>query len=152
MKTTKILYLALLIVFFYTTDSFSHNGWFNQDRCGWRTENNWERTGYVQENLVTIPGEILSIELVPSINGKGDGVHLVIETDEGNLRVILGPEWYFSTQQVSLDLGVFVEVKGIRVTLQKEAALLAYEITVDDKSLNLRDESGIPLWRRRGHR
>ncbi len=152
MKTTKILYMALLIVFFYTADSFSHNGWFNQDRCGWRTENNWERTGYVQENLVTIPGEILSIELVPSINGKGDGVHLVIETDEGNLRVILGHEWYFSTQQVSLDLGVFVEVKGIRVTLQKEAALLAYKITVDDKSLNLRDKSGIPLWRRRGRR
>jgi hypothetical protein len=152
MKTTKILYLALLIIFFYTTDSFSHNGWFNQDRCGWRTENNWETTGYVQENLVNIQGEILSRELVPSMSGRGDGVHLVIETDEGNLRVILGPEWYFSTQQVSLDLGVFVEVKGIRVTLQKEAALLAYEITVDDKSLNLRDESGIPLWRRRGHR
>ena len=152
MKTTKILYMALLIIFFYSADSFSHNGWFNQDRCGWRTENNGERTGYVQENLVTIPGEILSIELVPSINGKGDGVHLVIETDEGNLRVILGSEWYFSTQQGSLDLGVFVEVKGIRVTLQKEAALLAYEITVDDKSLNLRDESGIPLWSRRGRR
>jgi hypothetical protein len=152
MKATKILYMALLIIFFYTADSFSHNGWFKQDRCGWRTENNLERTGYVQENLVNIQGEILSRVLVPSINGRGDGVHLVIETDEGNLRVILGPEWYLSTQQYSLDLGDFVEVTGTRVTLQKEAALLAYKITVDDKSLNLRDESGIPLWRRRGHR
>jgi hypothetical protein len=152
MKTTKILYMALLIIFFYTADSFSHNGRFNQDRCGWRTENNLGRTGYVQENLVNIQGEILSRVLVPSINGRGDGVHLVIETEEGNLRVILGPEWYLSTQKVSLDLGDFVEVTGTRVTLQKEAALLAYKITADDKSLNLRGESGIPLWSRRGRR
>jgi hypothetical protein len=152
MKTAKILYIALLIIFFYTADSFSHNGWFNQDRCGWRTENNWERTGYVQENLVNIQGEILSRELVSSMSGRGDWVHLVIETDEGNLRVILGPEWYISTQQVSFDLGDFVDATGTKVTAQKEAVLLAYKITEDDKSLNLRGESGIPLWSRRGRR
>jgi hypothetical protein len=86
------------------------------------------------------------------MSGRCDGVHLVIETDEGNLRVILGPEWYLSTQQDSLDLGDFVEVTGTRVTLQKEAALLAYKITVDDKSINLRDKSGNPLWSRRGRK
>ena len=83
---------------------------------------------------------------------QSQGATFSIETDEGNLHVILGPEWYISTQQVSFDLGVFVEVTGTRVTLQKEAALLAYKITVDNKSLNLRDESGVPLWSRRGRR
>jgi hypothetical protein len=152
MKTTKILYMALLIIFFYTADSFSHNGWFKQDRCGWRTENNLERTGYVQENLVNIQGEILSRVLVPSINGRGDGVHLVIETDEGNLRVILGPEWYLSTQQVSLDSGDFVEVTGKRVTYQEEAALVAFRVILEDGKLYLRNENGISAWSRRGRR
>jgi hypothetical protein len=149
MKKTKILLTALLVTFFYAPDSFSHNGWFKQDRCNWRTENSWKRTGYAQENLVNIQGEILSRELVPSISGRDQGVHLVIKTDEGNLRVILGPEWYLSTQNVNLDLGGGIEVTGTRVTYQEEATLVAFRVIVEDGTLYLRNENGISVWSRR---
>jgi hypothetical protein len=152
MKATKILYMALLLTFFYTPDSFSHNGWFHQGRCDWKSENNRQRISYTQNKPEVILGEVISRELVASMRRSGKGVHLVISTEEGTVRVILGPEKYLSTQPVSIELGDFVEIAGTLITYQEEAALLAFQVSVDDETLYLRDENGISLWSRRGRR
>jgi hypothetical protein len=152
MKATKILYMALLLTFFYTPDSFSHNGWFHQGRCDWKSENNRQRISYTQNKPEVILGEVISRELVASMRRSSKGVHLVISTEEGTVRVILGPEKYLSTQPVSIELGDFVEIAGTLITYQEEAALLAFQVSVDDETLYLRDENGISLWSRRGRR
>jgi hypothetical protein len=82
------------------------------------------------------------------MRGRGDGVHLVISTEKGTVLVILGPEKYISTQPVSIEFGDFVEVTGTLITYQGEAALLAFQVSVDDETLYLRDGNGIPIWSR----
>jgi hypothetical protein len=39
-----------------------------------------------------------------------------------------------------------VEVKGSRVTVQGQPALIAAEVKKGDEVLKLRDEAGIPMW------
>ena len=153
MKTKKILLIALLGILFYTNDSFSHNGWFHQGSCDWKSENNWRGTREViQENTEVTQGEVLSIDMVPSLRGRGNGVHLVIKTDEETLCVLLGPEWYISKLPVSIEPGDFVEVIGKLVVYEGDDALVAYQITVDDEIFKLREGNGVPVWSRRGRR
>lgn len=152
MKTAQILLMVLLVTFIYTADAYSHGKRFYQGRCDWKTENNCNRTGSVRENLETIHGEVSSRELIASVRNKGNGVHLFINTDEGTLPVILGPEKYILTQPLNMDFGDFVEVTGTRIMYQGEDAFVAYQITVEDETLYLRDENGVPMWSRRGRR
>jgi hypothetical protein len=121
---------------------------FHQGCCDCEIENNWQRTAYVQKKLEVIQGEVISRELVTSMRGRNNGVHLIISTKEGAVRVIFGPDKFLSTQPVSIELGDDVEVTGALITYQGEAALLAFQVSVEYETLYLRNENGIPLWRR----
>ncbi|GAB4352866.1 MAG: hypothetical protein Kow0099_37040 [Candidatus Abyssubacteria bacterium] len=83
-----------------------------------------------------------------SARGRGAGVHLLIQTDAETIPVHLGPRWFIDDQDVQLEKGDRITVKGSRITFDDKPALIAAEIAKGDEILILRDEDGFPSWAR----
>ena len=116
---------------------------------GWGPQGQFARL-YDPKTVETVKGEIEKVERVAPMKGMSSGIHLVLKTDKGTLSVHLGPEWYVEGQSVKLAPKDQVVVKGSRVAIGGEAALIASEVTKGDEVLKLRNESGVPVWRRGG--
>jgi hypothetical protein len=101
---------------------------------------------YDPKTVVTVKGEVVSVDKVPSPRGKGHGVHLTLKTEKETVSVELGPDWYVEKQPVGIQAKDRVEVKGSRVMLQGKPAIIAAEVKKGDRSLVLRDANGIPAW------
>ena len=87
--------------------------------------------------------------------GRGGGRGMMyrgalLKTDKGSLMVHLGPAWYLDQQKFALQAGDTLEVTGSQVTLNNQPAIIAREVKVAGKILKLRDDQGIPVWRRLG--
>jgi hypothetical protein len=100
---------------------------------------------YDPKTVETVRGEVIAVE---RFNGKGmsAGRHLRIKTEKETLSVHLGPEWYLEQQDVEVEAGDVVEVKGSRVAFEGAPAVIAAEVRRGDATLTLRDASGWPVW------
>ena len=78
------------------------------------------------------------------------GTHLVVKTDKEAVAVHVGPTAYLADKGITLAKGDRLEILGSRVTVDKEAVLIARQIKKGDKTWTLRDASGRPLWSGRG--
>jgi hypothetical protein len=78
--------------------------------------------------------------------GMSPGVHLLVDTGKERLSVHVGPEWYIERQDVPLEPGDAIEVKGSRITFEGKPALVAAEVRKGADVLRLRDEDGFPAW------
>jgi hypothetical protein len=111
---------------------------------------------YNPQTVVTVKGQVASLENLPPMGrraGRGMGVAqvaAVLKTEQGNLRVHLGPGWYLEQEGVALKAGDTLEVTGSNVTVGQQPTIIAKDIQVNGKTLNLRDEQGLPLWRGMG--
>jgi hypothetical protein len=74
------------------------------------------------------------------------GVHLLVDAGKERLSIHLGPEWYIERQDVPLEPGDAIEVKGSRITFEGKPALVAAEIRKGADVLRLRDDAGFPAW------
>jgi len=101
---------------------------------------------YDPKTVETVKGEVVSVEKVPSPQGKGYGVHLTLKTEKETLLIEVGPGWYVEKQPVKIEARDILEIKGSRVAPQGKPAIIAAEIKKGDQILNLRDGSGIPAW------
>jgi hypothetical protein len=77
-------------------------------------------------------------------------VSLVVKTDQGSITVHLGPARYMSQNQMIFNPGDAVEVTGSQMEVAGGAIMVAKEVTVKGKTLKLRDDQGLPLWRGQG--
>jgi len=78
--------------------------------------------------------------------GMSAGVHLLVDTGKERLSVHLGPEWYIERQDVPLERGDTIEVKGSRISFEGKPALVAAEVRKGADVLKLRDDAGVPVW------
>jgi hypothetical protein len=101
---------------------------------------------YDPKTVETLSGEVVSVELVTPVKGMTQGVHLAVKTEKETIAVHLGPSWYLENQDVKFAPKDTVEVKGSRVTLAGQPALIAAEVKKGDETLVLRDEQGFPAW------
>jgi hypothetical protein len=101
---------------------------------------------YDVKAVETITGQVKKVESMTPMRGMSQGVHLVLKTDAGEMSVHLGPAWYIERQDVKLEPGDTIEVKGARTTFAGKPAIIASEIKKGDATLLLRDEAGVPLW------
>jgi hypothetical protein len=100
-----------------------------------------------QSDIVTVAGEILSVERAASTNRAGAGVHLRIKLDDGAALVaMLGPSWYLDNQELRLQAKDKIEITGLRVVWQGEPAIIAAQVNKGGDVLVLRDEDGFPRW------
>jgi hypothetical protein len=106
---------------------------------------------YDVKTETTIKGIVQSVEAVTGKGGRGryapGGTHLVVTTDEVEaLEVHVGPTAYLTEKGIALATGDALEIVGSRVTIDKEAVIIARQIKKGDKTWTLRDATGRPLW------
>jgi len=63
--------------------------------------------------------------------------------------VRLAPGWYLDQKGLHFSPSERVEVRGVRMEVQGEPALVAEQIKKGGKVVRIRDERGRPLWRPR---
>lgn len=112
---------------------------------GWGMENEYSRM-YDPKTIETINGEVESIGAIKPKSGMSCGVCLKIKNGKEIVPVHLGPEWFIENQDVAIEPLDDVEVKGSKITLDGEPALIAAEIKKGEKMMILRDNKGFPRW------
>jgi len=118
---------------------------------GWRGSGGWGMGSSYQKmfnpaTVETVSGVVESVNKITPTKGMYSGIHLVLKTDKETIAVHLGPEWYIERQDVKLEKGDKIEVKGSRITFDGKPAIIAAEIKKGDSVLVLRDSAGVPAW------
>ncbi len=141
-----ILIMLMVAVFASASESFAQRGMGRgRGPRGWGSENEYCLM-YKPDTVVTISGEVVSIEKTVPRKGMFYGVHLIVKTDEKTVSVHLGPGWYIENQEVKINPEDKVEIIGSKVTFDEEEAIIACEVKKGDEVLELRDGNGIPAW------
>jgi hypothetical protein len=107
----------------------------------------WQNSNYNLSTVEDLKGEIMKIDTINS-GGWSAGIHVILKSGKEMIPVHLGPGWYLSQQNFSLEINDQVEVKGSRVTYNNAPAIIAAELKKGNQTLKLRNEKGFPLWSR----
>jgi hypothetical protein len=108
---------------------------------------------YNPQTVTTVKGTVEKLEEINMGRPSGVGMkfrEIILKTDKGSLMVHLGPSWYLDQQKFVAKAGDTLEVTGSEVTLNNKPAIIAKDITVNGKTLKLRDDQGTPAWRGMG--
>jgi hypothetical protein len=110
--------------------------------AAWAQQGPGAGTG-VQGPLVRVEGTVARVQAEPGLGTP----YLDVARPDGTTRVWLGSIRYLVHHNFNPKAGETVRVEGFR---QGERELLAKEVTLpdQDKSLDLRDDAGKPLWQR----
>lgn len=136
MKTRKF-YLTAALVLLFAGNVFSQSGW--------GPGSNYNRQ-YDTNTIETLKGTVVSIGPLSPGKNMSMGVHLLLNTENGNISVHLGPSWYIDNQDIQISMDDNISVTGSKITYDGNQVIIAKEVTKGDQVLNLRDENGYPLW------
>ncbi len=100
---------------------------------------------YDPASEMTLKGVVEEVKQIPSPMGW-EGTHLIVKADKETMEVHIGPSFYLKEQNFSFAKGDSVEVIGSKVKYEGADVVLAREVRKGDKTLNLRNGQGIPLW------
>lgn len=118
---------------------------------GWRGSGGWGMGSqynrmYNPATVENVSGVVESVDKITPMKGMNSGIHVMLKTDKETISVHVGPEWYIERQDVKLEKGDKIEVKGSQVTFAGKPAIIAAEVKKGDSTLVLRDSNGIPAW------
>ncbi len=142
MKKISLIFISLFVLGI-TLNSFAQN------KSG-KMRNQQNRL-YNINTVETVKGEVLSIDEQTGKRGS-NGIHVTLKTEDGDLSVHLGPEWFMDKQTVKIAKGDQIEVTGSKITYKDKPALIAKLIKSGNDTLTLRDDNGYPVWRGQGMR
>ncbi len=146
MKTKRITSVTFaLLAFFVASVALAGpwNGW--RGSGGWGTGSPYQRM-YDPATVESVSGIVESVNKITPAKGMYSGIHLTLKTDKETIDVHLGPEWYIERQDVKIEKGDKVDVRGSRITFNGKPAIIAAELKKGDSTLILRDSAGIPAW------
>jgi hypothetical protein len=106
--------------------------------------------GYDRTTEVTRHCKVDSVdELAPGGCGGCDGgIHLRATCDGDACDIHLGPAAFVKGKNFPLAKGDEIDVTGSRVTYDGGTSLIARTVRKGEAALELRDEQGLPLWRK----
>ncbi|MBF0515557.1 MAG: hypothetical protein HQK97_00365, partial [Nitrospirae bacterium] len=122
---------------------------------GWKGSGGWGGRGggggpyltvYDTKTVDVVTGTVDSVESFAPFRGMSMGLQLILKTDDGTMAIHLGPVWYVERQDVKIEKGDTVEVKGSKVSFEGAPAVIAAEVKRGGDTLRLRDEGGVPYW------
>ena len=147
MKKNGVIFVTMMLVlaFVFVSHSFAQRGMRWKGSGGWGAEARYSRM-YDPKTVETLAGEVVSVDRITPSRGMSYGVHAMVKTEKETISVHLGPGWYIENQDVMIEPKDKVEIKGSRITFQGKPALIAAEVKKGDKTLELRNESGFPVW------
>ncbi|HKJ33278.1 MAG TPA: hypothetical protein VKA34_15690 [Balneolales bacterium] len=121
-------------------------------RGGWGMNNQYVRM-FNPDSMVTFKGTVASVDKFTPRKGMSYGIHLKVKSsDDQIMSVHLGPAWYVNKQEPKIQVGDEIELSGSKVMYNDQYVIIASELKKGDKTLQLRDKSGIPLWAGKGMR
>ena len=141
MKTRKF-YLTAALVLFFAGNIYSQNGW----RPGSNYNNSNYNNMYDAKTVENISGSVINVEHVSLDKNMSDGIHLLLNTVNGNISVNLGPAWYIDNQDIQIIKGDNISITGSKVTYNGDQVIIAKEIIKGNQLLKLREDNGYPLW------
>ena len=146
MKKLSVLFTLITIsVFLLSSQSFAQHVMKWSGSGGWGPESQYCRT-YNPSTVESLGGEVMTVEKIVPRKGMSYGIHLTLKTDKETISIHLGPAWYIENQDIKIEVGDKIEVKGSRITYAEQPAIIAAEIKKGDETLTLRDENGFPAW------
>ncbi len=137
------LSIFLLSALITISDAQPWKGW--KGGGGWGYKSQYQRM-YNPQTVTTVKGVVEAVEQVTTMKGMSYGIHLKVKTDSETLPVHLGPEWYIERQDIKIEKGDNIEVKGSKVTFNNAPTIIAGQVKKGETVLMLRDENGIPAW------
>jgi hypothetical protein len=146
MRTKRLISLMVAVSMLFTVSIA-----FAQPWKGWRGSGGWGMGSQYQRmyNPATVEilsGTVESVDKITPMKGMHYGVHLMLKTDKETISVHLGPGWYIERLDTKIEKGDKIHVKGSRVTMMGQPAIVAAEVKKGDNVLVLRDKEGIPAW------
>jgi len=105
-------------------------------------------------NVKTIKGTVQSVgtfkpEGAPA--GATGGLRLRVKTSDGKtVTVYAGPSWYAQQNNFSVEPGDDITITGSESRVRQRTVILASELKAGAQILQLRDQSGKPLWTMNG--
>jgi hypothetical protein len=108
--------------------------------------------GYDPKTEETLKG---TVEAVTEHAGRGystAGVHVTLRVESGIVEVHLGPASFLRESGLEIARGDAIEVVGSRVKGDEGEYVIAREVRRGEKTVTLRDASGVPVWSGRGRR
>jgi len=114
----------------------------------WGLSGNYQRLFNIN-TIKTVSGEIIKIEPFSPNRLMCNGVHILIRTDERELSVHLGPQWFVDEQTIVLRYGMPVNVKGSMIKFDGTSVMIAIEVVTEEGVIKLRKSDGTPYWSRR---
>jgi|GEM_PF-2507925 len=103
-------------------------------------------------------GKVLQVESIEKFEGTIQSVNrvnmpsnqtqlqMVLNTNQGDLLVVLGPANYMDQQKIKFQAGDKVTVSGYRVKANGKDIITAAQVQKNGKTLQLLDEKRQPLW------
>ncbi len=101
---------------------------------------------YNPQTVVDVKGTVEAVEQITPRSGMSYGIHLKVKTDAEIISVHLGPAWFIERQDIKIEKGDTIEVKGSEVTFDGATVIIAAEVKDGESVLKLRNENGIPVW------
>jgi hypothetical protein len=102
---------------------------------------------YNTNTVETVSGRIINVERTTPTRGRSCGIHINIKTKNEDISVHLGPAWFIDSLDFAIVQNDTIEIKGSRITFEGQPAIIAAIVQKEGKTLTLRDEIGIPVWR-----
>jgi len=103
-------------------------------------------TGLDRAEQATVKGTVTDVKRDRTVQGVEQIVVTVDTKSNGLQRAVLGPAWFVMSQAHPPMRGDTVEVRGFRLPRDGEDRLVARDMTVDGKTVELRNEKGAPRW------
>jgi hypothetical protein len=144
----RLLTIGILAVFALTamvnlSDAKPWKGW--KGSGGWGHKSQYQRM-YDAQTVTEIEGIVESVEEITPTSGMSHGIHLKVKTETDTVNVHLGPVWFIERQDMKIEKGDTVEIKGSKITFNGAPAIIAAEVEKGDTELKLRNENGVPVW------
>ena len=146
MRTKSIIgLLAVLLMILVVSAAFAQPGKGWRGSGGWGMGTQYQRM-YNPATIETVSGTVESVDEITPVRGMHYGIHLLLKTNKEAISVHLGPGWYIERLDTKIEKGDKVQVKGSKVTMMGQPAVIAAEVKKGDTVLKLRSDNGIPVW------
>jgi hypothetical protein len=101
---------------------------------------------YDPSTEATFKGTVEEVKEVDHPGFLGKGLHAMLKTDQGMFDAHIGPASVAAKEQLTIAKGDQLEVVGSKVKDDGVDAIIARTVKKGDKTVTLRNNSGIPLW------
>jgi len=105
---------------------------------------------YNPQTVEVLNGQVVKVEKVtPKRKGAQEFKGFMLQTEKENILVFLGPSRFIDKMPYQPAVGDPVSVKGSRVTFRGRPLIIAAEVRKGAQVMQLRDDAGRPLMRRK---